>query len=203
MGRAGRMSRGPGAAPLEVQRQEYGELRARGVSNAEACRIVGVNRRTGTRWLFGRSVACPTGGEMHYPPVINYQQTVRSARFLSEEERELICDRLRAGATLRAIGRELGRAASTISREVARNSAEAGVYRAAAAQRLATRGSHALVDVAWAPTWYCAMPFRACSTRRGVPSRSVMHCVNASRASRSASSAMRASIRPSTTATAS
>ena len=138
MGRAGRTSRGPGAAPLEVQRQEYGELRARGVSNAEACRIVGVNRRTGTRWLFGRSVACPTGGEMHYPPVINYQQTVRSARFLSEEERELICDRLRAGATLRGIGRELGRAASTISREVARNSAEAGVYRAAAAQRLAT-----------------------------------------------------------------
>jgi IS30 family transposase len=122
---------------LEAQRQEYAELRARGVSNAQACRIVEVNRRTGTRWLYGRSVRRTTGGEVHYPPVINYQQTVRSARFLSEDERELICDRLRAGASLRAIGRELGRAASTISREVARNSDEAGVYRPAVAQRLA------------------------------------------------------------------
>jgi IS30 family transposase len=112
------------------------------VSNAQACRIVGVNRRTGTRWLYGRSVPCPTGGELHYPPVITYQQTVRAERFLSDDERELIAERLRVGESLRAISRELGRAASTISREVARNSAEAGVYRPAAAQRLATARLH-------------------------------------------------------------
>jgi transposase, IS30 family len=116
-----------------AQRQEYAELRARGVSNAEACRIVGINRRTGTRWLYGRSVPCPTGGEVHYPPVINHQKTERSERYLSEDEREFIAERLRVGESLGAIGRELGRAPSTISREVARNGDEAGVYRPAAA----------------------------------------------------------------------
>ncbi|MQB02099.1 MAG: IS30 family transposase, partial [Actinobacteria bacterium] len=140
VGRAGRRSRGPGAVPLQAQRQEYAGLRARGVSNAEACRIVGVNRRTGTRWLHGRSVPVLTGGEVHYPPVINYQQSVRSERFLSEDE--LIAERLRVGESLRAISRELGRAASTISREVARNGDEAGGYRPAAAQRLATARLH-------------------------------------------------------------
>jgi hypothetical protein len=35
---------------MSRQREEYARLVARGVSNAEACRIVGVNRRTGTRW---------------------------------------------------------------------------------------------------------------------------------------------------------
>ena len=32
-----------------VQRQEFARLIAKGVSNSEACRVVGVNRRTGTR----------------------------------------------------------------------------------------------------------------------------------------------------------
>lgn len=36
-----------GPSPLMRQRQEYARLVARGVSNAEACRAVGVNRRTG------------------------------------------------------------------------------------------------------------------------------------------------------------
>ena len=42
--RAGRGSKGPGAAPLEGQRREYAELVARGVSNAEACRVLGMDR---------------------------------------------------------------------------------------------------------------------------------------------------------------
>ncbi len=40
----------PGPSPLARQREEYARMVARGVSNAEACRVVGVNRRTGTRW---------------------------------------------------------------------------------------------------------------------------------------------------------
>jgi hypothetical protein len=42
-----------GVAPLTAQREEFARLIARGVSNSEACRLVGVNRRTGTRWRLG------------------------------------------------------------------------------------------------------------------------------------------------------
>jgi transposase, IS30 family len=43
-----------GWRPLMTQRQEFAWLVAKGVNNSEACRLVGVNRRTGTRWRFGR-----------------------------------------------------------------------------------------------------------------------------------------------------
>ena len=50
----------------------------------------------------------------------------------------MIGDRAGAGSSLRAIGGELGRPASTISREVHRNrDAESGRYRPFAAHRLA------------------------------------------------------------------
>src|SRR5699024_9451096 len=106
VGRAGRRSREPGAAPLERQRREYADLVARGISNAEACRRVGVNRRTGTRWLHGRSVPTVSGVDLHYAPVIDSRKSVRSARYLSEDERLLIADGLHAQMSLRAIGRE-------------------------------------------------------------------------------------------------
>jgi IS30 family transposase len=70
---------------------------------------------------------------------INTAAAQRSEWYLSEDERGVIADRLRAGtSTYRAIARELGRAPSTISREVARNRDELGPYRPSAAQRLAT-----------------------------------------------------------------
>jgi IS30 family transposase len=65
--------------------------------------------------------------------------TCLSARFLSEDERVLIADRVRAGVSLRATGRELGRPASTVSREVRRNRDDAGRYRPFAAHRMALR----------------------------------------------------------------
>jgi len=40
----------PGVAPQPAKREQYAALIAKGVGNAEACRIVGVNRRTGKRW---------------------------------------------------------------------------------------------------------------------------------------------------------
>ena len=138
MGRAGRQSRGPGAAPLEAQRRRYAELIGQGVSNAEACRVVGINRRTGSRWRHGRTVVLADGGKRQYAPVITHQQSPRSARYLSEDERGVIADRVRAGVSLRAIASELGRAASTISREIARNSPASGGYRPALAHRMAT-----------------------------------------------------------------
>ena len=55
-------------------------------------------------------------------------------RFLTLTERELIADLRREGASLRAIGRALGRPASTIKREIDARSVE-GVYRPYTAQR--------------------------------------------------------------------
>ncbi len=129
----------PGSAPLMVQRQEFAVLIARGVSNAEACRLVGVNRRTGTRWRFGCTITSSSGMEVHYPAMATMKTTCMSARFLSEDERVLIGDRVRAGASLRAIGRELGRPVSTVSREVRRNRDEAGRYRPFTAHQMAAR----------------------------------------------------------------
>lgn len=126
-----------GPAPLMAQCQEFGRLIALGVNNSEACHRVGVNRRTGTRWRFGRTITSSTGFELHYPPVAMTNAKSPSTRFLSEDERVLIGDRVRAGASPRAIGRELGRAASTVSREVRRNRDESGRYRPFAAQRMA------------------------------------------------------------------
>jgi IS30 family transposase len=57
-----------------------------------------------------------------------------SGRFLSVAEREEIALGLAQRKPVRQIARELGRAASTVSREVRRNSSGAGSYRALAAQ---------------------------------------------------------------------
>ncbi|GAA2195948.1 IS30 family transposase [Micromonospora lupini] len=57
------------------------------------------------------------------------------ARFLTIAERELIADRRREGRSLRAIGRELGRPASTVKREVDARAVD-GVYQPHRAQRV-------------------------------------------------------------------
>ena len=44
-----------GAWGLTEKQDRFVRLIAQGVSNSEACRIVGINRRTGTRWRFGRT----------------------------------------------------------------------------------------------------------------------------------------------------
>ena len=60
--------RSPGPAPQVEKREEFVQLIARGVPNAEACRIVGINRRTGTRWRFGRTITGSGGKSLHYAP---------------------------------------------------------------------------------------------------------------------------------------
>jgi hypothetical protein len=42
-----------------------------GVSNSEACRVVGINRRTGTRWRYGRTILNTAGEPVHYPAVVS------------------------------------------------------------------------------------------------------------------------------------
>jgi Helix-turn-helix domain len=95
---------------------------AQGLNNSEACRLVAINRKTGNRWRYGRTVLNTAGEVVRYPPVKIAEPKPRSARSLSEPERIAIADRLAGGETVRAIARGLGRSPSTISREVRRNS---------------------------------------------------------------------------------
>lgn len=60
--------RRPGPAPQTEKREQFARLIARGVSNAEACRTVGVNRRTGKRWRHGRTITSSSGARLHYRP---------------------------------------------------------------------------------------------------------------------------------------
>ena len=128
----------PGAAPHAAKREWFARLIARGVSNAEACRVVGVNSRTGKRWLYGRTITSGSGRRLHYPPVINTRRAEISARYLAEDERVRIADLQRRGDTVRAIAAELGRSPSTVCRELRRNrDPGSGQYRPFTAQRLA------------------------------------------------------------------
>lgn len=79
---------------------------SKGMSNTVACRVVGVNRRTGTRWRRGRTVTNRAAELLHYEPIVDSRAAV-SARLLSEGERIIIADGLLAGRTMRAIATEM------------------------------------------------------------------------------------------------
>src|SRR3954451_18729170 len=106
-----------GGVQAEKQ-QRFVRLIAQGISNSEACRIVGIHRKTGTRWRYGRTIVNSAGERLHYPAVKLIEPKTRSARYLSESERIAIADRLARGESLRAVTHALRRPASTISREV-------------------------------------------------------------------------------------
>ncbi|MEZ0114815.1 IS30 family transposase [Catenulispora sp. EB89] len=76
---------------------------------------VGVNPRTGREWRNGRS------DPRRAVRADLLQGAVHSGRFLDEVERLTIAGLLDAGASVRSIAAELGRAASTVSREFRRD----------------------------------------------------------------------------------
>jgi transposase, IS30 family len=104
MGRRGRKRR------LGIE-DEYWELILQGIGTVEACRPVGIGRKTGYRWRAER------GG---LPPLRRAEQD-HGPRYLSFVERQRIMVLRSQGMSLREIGRRLGRAPSTISRELRRN----------------------------------------------------------------------------------
>jgi IS30 family transposase len=107
-----------GRRRLTREREAYLALVRQGVSNKEACKIVGINYRTGRRWRNGRN---PTGRVVGALPISAVASSTGPSRYLREDERIHIADRLREKASIRAIAGELGRAPSTISREIHRN----------------------------------------------------------------------------------
>lgn len=129
--------RSPGPVPQAGKRAAWAALIAAGASNSEACRRVGVHRKTGVRWRHGRTVIDSVGRARHYPPVKAAEQKVRSERYLSADERIRVADLHRAGEGVRSIARQIGRSPSTVSRELRRNAGEDGSYRPYAAERAA------------------------------------------------------------------
>jgi len=123
---------------LTEKQDRFVRLIAHGVSNGEACRLVGINRRTGTRWRLGRTIANTAGEAVHYPPVHIAAPRTRHPRYLSLDERMLIADLRREQRTVREIARELGRSPATVSRELRRNVDDRGRYLPRSADLAAT-----------------------------------------------------------------
>lgn len=145
------------------RRCEYLALRVRAMGRKDAAEAVGINPRDaldidkGVIKLnpVGRVPFVPDGPDvalykrlMQVLPYVDGRQAVPvevipqhaidkriSSRYLSVEERELIADLHRQGLGVRAIARRLGRSPGTISKEMARNRDEFGLYLPHAAHR--------------------------------------------------------------------
>ncbi|CCB73849.1 transposase [Streptantibioticus cattleyicolor NRRL 8057 = DSM 46488] len=121
-----------GPKKLLREREAYSQLMQQGLSNKEACRIVGINEKTGRRWRNGRSA---DRRQKAAPPIHAVVPPSGPSRYLREDDRIYIADRLREKATVRAIAAELDRSPSTVSREIRRNRHPGnGQYRPHAAQ---------------------------------------------------------------------
>lgn len=104
MGRRGRKRQ------LDVE-TEYWRLLATGIGTVEACKAVGIGRKTGYRWRAESGGLAPA----------RVAETGRTGRFLSRLERQRIATLRRDGLGVRAIAALIGRAPSTVSRELRRN----------------------------------------------------------------------------------
>ena len=95
----------------------YWQLMRDGVSNVDACRLLGMSRRAGTLIRQQNNFLIPS----LIPPRT-------TGRYLTVRERMQIADLLRLGCSIRQIGKQLGRHASTISRELGRHRDREGNY---------------------------------------------------------------------------
>src|SRR3954468_2041213 len=126
--------RSPGRPPprRDVERAFWARI-ADGLSSEDAAVAVGVSGPVGSRWFRQR------GGM-----AASLRSRPSSSRYLSFAEREEIALLCAQGAGVREIARRLGRAASTVSREIRCNAATRGgqlEYRASVAQWKAERAA--------------------------------------------------------------
>lgn len=132
-----RVKKGPGRRPQSAKRQKFMELRARGWSVLAAAREVGVSRSCGANWARGYKTYRDGKAVGFVPPLDHLAVREVSARYLSQDERFQIADLHRAGDSIQCIAAQLGRAASTISRELRRNADPSGNYQPFQAHRQA------------------------------------------------------------------
>ena len=113
MGRRGRRRQ------LDLE-SEYWRLLQSSVGTVAACKLLGIGRETGYRWR------AENGG---LPPA-RLAEAARWGRYLSLLERQRIATLRDRGLGVREIARRLGRAASTISRELRRHQRphDRGIY---------------------------------------------------------------------------
>ncbi|MGA4946902.1 IS30 family transposase [Streptomyces cinereoruber] len=178
-----------GRSKLVREREEYFRLMSEGMSSQEACRVVGINYRTGKRWRNGRAPSKKTPVRDAW--TVRGERVVSGARYLTQDERLYIADRVREKVSLRVIAAELERSPSTISREIRRNqNPKNGDYRPFAAQARADtrkpRPRHGKVarhpelkqfvqdhlDRRWSPEQICQ------ALRRRFPDRPELHVVH-------------------------
>lgn len=96
----------------------YWQLMRSGETNANASRLLGMHRRTGTNIRRAQQ-------HQTRPPA---RPAVSSGRYLDLRERLQVADLLRLGCSMRRIAEELGRYPSTIKRELDRHRDPAGRY---------------------------------------------------------------------------
>jgi transposase-like protein len=147
---------------------EYWKLVLEGVGTVEACRQVGIGRKTGYRWRAER------GG---LPP-LRLGEADRTGRYLSQLERQRIATLRDRGVGVREIARRLGRSPSTVSRELRRNLRphDGGVYDGDLAHARARNGPAGTVLAASLSTTTYARSSRTGSSWSGAPSRSPPGC---------------------------
>jgi len=112
---------------MRARHARYWQLTGQGHSNAQACQIMLVHPKT------GRNI------RRRGDPNQAVEQAIGVGRYLTLAERLQVADLLGHGLSLRAIAAELGRSASTISRELHRHSDQDGRYQPFQAQQAATQ----------------------------------------------------------------
>ena len=112
--------------PVEVSKRFWEGVR-QGLCVDDASAVAGVSQATGWRWFGSRGGVLPSCSSTTEP----------SGLRLSFAEREEIACLVAAGHGARSIARELGRAPSTITRELNRRRGPDGRYRASTAQAAA------------------------------------------------------------------
>lgn len=135
-GRAKLRSPGRPTAGRRLERQQFWRSVAAGLSSEESAVTARVSPPVGVRWFREAGGMPPSHLTPSAPPL--------SGRYLSFDERENIALLRAKGDGVRQIASKLGRAASTISRELRRNAAtrSGGLeYRATAAQWHADRSA--------------------------------------------------------------
>lgn len=115
--RVPRRGRRPAAAAT-ARDAKYWELMRQGLTNTEACRVLGVSRRVGTRIRMNRRHQTAPPGPITMP----------TGRYLSLRERLLIADLSLMGQSMRQIAAHLGRSPSTVKRELDRHRDGDGRY---------------------------------------------------------------------------